>query len=126
MSSDESGSEYAPGTSDEEIGGDSDVSDDSDEEFNDIESIVEEGWRFMADPFSDVRPDPLPVFTAATGISCHVPQFTCPREAFCYFFDSEVIDKLCEWINSRVNEYFTGKRRVNGLLWRTVQAQHTT
>ena len=93
MSSDElsdSGSEYQPGTSDREesdMSGESEVYDDSDEELcANGESIVEEGWRFMADPFSDSRPDPLPPFDdAATGISTHVEQFTCPREAFSFF-----------------------------------------
>ena len=39
-----------------------------------------------------------------------------------FYFDDEVIDKLCEWTNARATEYFrvTGKRKVNGLLWRPV------
>ena len=132
MSSDEhsdSESEYAPSASEEEESDWSDVSYGSDEEFDENEPIVEEGWSFMADPFKDERPDPLPDFTTdATGISGHVSQFQCPRDAFTYFFDSEVMDKLCEWMNNRANEYFavTGKRKVNGLLWRPVDREHTT
>ena len=70
MSSDdlsESGSEYLPGPSDEEESSDSDASDGeydvSDELLLEIESVEEEAWRFMSDPFSDVHLDPLPLFT---------------------------------------------------------------
>ena len=61
ISGSESGSEYLPGASEEEDSDDSDFSDiefDSDEEFSDEpEPLVEDGWRFMSDPFSDARPD---------------------------------------------------------------------
>ena len=136
MSSDsasESGSEYLPGSSDDEesdeshVCGESELEDDSDEELyeEDIEPFIEEGWQFMSDPFADARPNPLPVFSDAdAGIVSSVPQFSCPREAFCYFFDSDVIDKLCQWMNARAAAHFTatGKRKVNGLLWRSVGA----
>ena len=113
----DSGSEYAPGASDEEVSGESDVSYDSNEElFNECEPIVEEGWSFMADPCKDKPPGPLPVFSDATGISGNVAQFTCPQDAFINFFDSEVIDKLCEWLNKRANEYST----LQSPLWRPV------
>ena len=86
MSSDDlsdSGSEYVPGASDEEVSGDSDVSYDSEEElFNENESIVEQGWCLMADPFCDMCPDPLPAFSDATGISGHLVQFICPHDVF--------------------------------------------
>ena len=74
----------------------------------------------MANPLKDVCPDSvgLPASDdAAVGISSHVEQFACPSDAFCYYFDEEVIDKLCEWMNIKANEYFTatGKKKVNGL-----------
>ena len=88
MSSDDlsdSGSEYVPGASDEEVSGDSDVSYNREEELlNENESIVEEGWRFMADAFSDMRLESLPVFSNATGISGHMAHFTCPCDAFSF------------------------------------------
>ena len=61
----------------------------------------------------------------AIGISSHMEQFTYPREAFSYFFDGEVIDKLCEWMNSRTNKCFaaTGKRKLNG--HSTAQHKHS-
>ena len=83
--------------------------------------IQDDGWTFMANPLIDQRPDILPDFTAPlVGIKPGIPQFTCPREAFCFFFDDTVIDKLALWMNERAAQYFTitGRRKVNGRLWK--------
>ena len=53
--------------------------------------VEEDGWQFLADIFSDVRPDPLPEFHAGREggeISDLVPDFASPMDAFLYFFDS--------------------------------------
>ena len=88
-SASESGSEYLPNTSDEDSdSGDSYLDDDSDNELmEDNEPIVEEGWQFLPDPFSDVRLDPTPEFNEEdAGISVCVPYFTHPCDAFCFCF----------------------------------------
>lgn len=100
----DSGSVYLPGSSDKEESDESYVSkereleNDSDEELcEECEPLIEDGWQFMSDTFEDSRPTPLPVFgDSDVGIAASVPQFTCPCTAFCYFFDSAVIGKLCE------------------------------
>ena len=130
ISGSESGSEYLPGASEEEDSDDSDFSDiefDSDEEFSDEnEPVVEDGWQYMSDPYSDARPDPLPLVTAApASLASCVPHFSSPHEAFRYYFDDELIDKMCTWMNKRAAEYFrtTGKRKVHGLIWKDVEAK---
>ena len=86
ISGSESGSEYLPGASEEEDSDDSDCSDiefDSDEEFSDEnEPVVEDGWQYVSDPYSDVRPEPLPLVTAApAALASCVPHFSSPHEA---------------------------------------------
>lgn len=110
----DSGQEYLPDLSDDYSDSCySCLEDDSDTEIlQDIEPIVDEGWQFITDPFCDKRPDPPPDFTEGdNGISVCAPDFTCPRDAFCFFFCDDDIDRLCEWMNARAEEYFrsTGK-----------------
>ena len=94
--SDSSESEYLPGEDSEMDDSDSedDISDDSDDEetllvFEPISlPIMDDGWHFMSDPLSDARPDPQPNFSDPIigKVRENIPDFTCPREAFCYFF----------------------------------------
>ena len=44
--------------------------------------IMDDGWHFMSDPFTDARPDPLPNFSGAIigQFSENIPQFTCPTK----------------------------------------------
>ena len=74
----DSGSEYVQGASNEEVSGDSDVSYDSDEE---LLCDNEYCWAGLAPHGGSVQSD-----RDGTGISGHVPQFTCPRDAFCFIF----------------------------------------
>ncbi|MPC19791.1 hypothetical protein E2C01_012720 [Portunus trituberculatus] len=71
-------------------------------------------WHLMSDPFSDVRPEPVPVLSASADMS--VPPFMCPHEAFTYTFDKELgVDSLCKLMNKRAQTYIytTGKKKVN-------------
>ena len=62
----DSDSEYVPGVGDSDDS-DSDYEYDSDDNIpDDVEPVVDQGWRFMGDPFSDARPDPLPLFAGTT------------------------------------------------------------
>ena len=128
---DSDGSDYLPEEhSCSESEDDSDCfSDDSDDEDTLLQlepislPVLDDDWHFMSDPLADARPDPLPNFSGATmgQVRENIPDFTCPREAFCYFFDNDLINKLCEWMNMRAAEYFTAnplKRKVNGLIWK--------
>ena len=58
--------------------------------------VMDDDWHFMSDPFTDARPDPQPKFSGAIlgQVRENIPDFTCPREAFCYFFDNVLIHKL--------------------------------
>ena len=128
---DSSGSEYLPGEdscSESEDDMSDNICDVSDEktlmQFEPISlPVLDDGWHFMSNPFTDARPDPQPNFSGAIvgQVRENIPDFTCPREAFCYFFDNDLIHKLCEWMNMRAAEYFTAnplKRKVNGLIWK--------
>lgn len=65
-SSSDSDTEYVPGmvcsdNSDDSC--DDDCEYESDDDTADVvEPVVDQGWMFMSDPFSDSRPDPLPQF----------------------------------------------------------------
>ena len=102
---------YTPGASEDSDTTDSDASLSDIEDIEDeiSESVVDAGWRFMANIFSDTRPDPVPVFDdAAAGINDSLgdPPFAYPADAFSYFFDDEVIGSICEWTNERASEFF--------------------
>ena len=123
-----SGSEYLPGDSDSEVH--SEFSGDSEEEDWDAEvgredPLSEEGWDILANFDLDQRPDDIPVFDGGDpngSVRQEVPEFAHPVDAFCYFFDEDLVQQLCDWTNERAEGYFadTQKRKVNGLLWRDV------
>ena len=102
MSDDEStdsGSEYVPGDSDDsDESCDSDYEYDSDDIPDDAEPVVDQGWRFVGDPFTDARPDPVPLFAGAIDdadpailSTTTVPSFTSPKDALMHFFDNNSI-----------------------------------
>ena len=89
-----SDSEYIPSDHDSDdasVSGESDMENDSDEElYEDIEPVMDSGWVFMADPFSDVRPQPLPAFASdedasllslLSRLSVSAP-FSSPKDSF--------------------------------------------
>ena len=77
---------YEPGQSSSIETSDSDLSvSDSELSEEEYKSIIEDGWRFLSDIFTDVRPDAIPPFTDAdAGISSALgPRpFTTPGAAF--------------------------------------------
>ncbi|MPC73708.1 hypothetical protein E2C01_068045 [Portunus trituberculatus] len=95
--------EYVPGDSedsDDSCASDCDY-DTNDDIGNDVEPVVDQGWRFMGDPFSDTRPDPLPLFHGvmddadlAMPSTTTVPSFTSPKDAFIHIFDNNVVDAM--------------------------------
>ena len=129
----DSDSEYVPGLgdsdhSDESCGSDCEY--DSDDDIpDDVEPVVDQGWRFVGDPFTDARPDPVPLFTGAIDdadpailSTTIVPSFTSPKDAFMHIFDNNVVDAMCTWMNERTDKYIaeTGKRKINGVVWAPV------
>ena len=112
----DSDSEYLPGLGDS---GDSDESCDSDCEYisdddilDDVEAVVDKGWRFMSDTFSDARPHQLPLFVGAADdadpailSTTTVLSFTSPKDAFMLIFDSNVVVAMCTWMNERADKY---------------------
>ena len=79
--------EYLPGEDSENSDTDADMDDSDDEEtllqYEPVSlPIMDDGWHFMSDPFTDARPDPLPNFNGAIigQFSENVPQFTCPTK----------------------------------------------
>ena len=96
----------------------------SDEEISvEGEPIVENGLRAVhGRPFEGrlprfARPTCL-LMMPPRGFQATWKNLHAPKGCFFYYFDDEVIDKLCEWMNIKANEYFTatGKKKVNGLL----------
>ena len=107
-------------------------SEDETDEFSDSETepVTEQGWCLMADPFNDLRPDPLPEYVddGQAFIKAGVPTFENESQAFCAFFDEQMITQLCMWTNERADEFFRVRvdennntsRKVNGILWKNV------
>ena len=129
----DSDTEYVPGLGDSDDSDESSESDceyDSDDDIPDeVGPVIDEGWVFMGDPFSDKRPDALPCFTCAVGdadpaivSTTTVPSFTSPKDAFMHIFDNTVVDAMCTWMNERADKYIaeTEKRKINGVVWAPV------
>lgn len=128
QASSDSDTEYVPGmvcSDDSDDSCDDDCEYDSDDhDTSDVEPepVVDHGWRFMADPFSDSRPDALPLFAGTVDdanpailSTTTVPSFTSPKDAFMHIFDNDVVDAMCTWMNERADQYIaeTGKRKIN-------------
>ena len=102
----------------------------SDDDISDVEEpVVDSGWRFMSDPFSDARSEVPPLFVGtrddadpAILSTTTVPSFTSPKDAFMHIFNNDVVDAMCTWINERADQYIAekGKRKINGVVWASV------
>lgn len=126
LSDDSSGDEYTPDM--EDSADDYDSMSDDELDVPEVEMReVEEGWRLIADVFSDKRPEALPPFVSQfSGLNpalgdLSVMSFT---DIFKLFFDDELVGKLCEWVNERAVKYFAAhpekQGRVNSIIWRPV------
>lgn len=135
QASSDSDTEYVPGmvcSDDSDDSCDDDCEYDSDDhDTSDVEPepVLDHGWRFMADPFSDSRPDALPLFAGTVDdanpailSTTTVPSFTSPKDAFMHIFDNDVVDAMCTWMNESADQYIaeTGKRKINGVVWAPV------
>lgn len=89
----DSDSEYVLGLEDSDSSDescDSDCEYDSDDDIpNDVEPVVDQGWRFMGGPFSDARPNLLPLFFGAIDdadpailSTTTLPSSMLPKDAF--------------------------------------------
>lgn len=83
-----------------------------------------ESQKLVADLFTNKPTDPLPQSASqlsgqnpALGDSC-LMSFA---DAFKLFFDGELVEKLCEWVNKRAAQFLTdnheNKGSVNGIIW---------
>ena len=132
--------EYEPNSDDEDLSDSESSEYDSEDDMDDMfyESYEEpavdvDGWGLMIDPFNDVRPNPLPVYPddGQAKLKDSVDIFECESDAFLAFFDLEIINKLCTWMNQRAEEYFKLRleanenynQKVNGLMWRAATPQ---
>ena len=77
---------------------------------------------------SDSRPDAVlllsdPSHGVIGSFSSDDDDFPSPASVFSYFFDEEMVDTLCHWINERANKYkedFPEKNTIHGLMWKNV------
>ena len=93
---------------DSEVSCESEVSSGSDDDVDEgVKPIIDEGWSYLSDSFSDARPTHRPLFLGAcedtdpgnlTTETC--PSFTLPKDAFMHIFDNDVV--LC---NVYVDEF---------------------
>lgn len=98
------------------------------EDISDLDdNVLESGFRLISDIFGDRRPDPIPPFTSEySGINPLLTgaELSEPGAAFQQFFDDELVNAMCRWINEKADVFFQKnpqkKGKVHGLIWKAV------
>ncbi|KAK3881224.1 hypothetical protein Pcinc_014306 [Petrolisthes cinctipes] len=116
---------YVPDIEDSES---EELTDDIEDEFLlDEPREVSGGWHLISDVFSDERPEDIPEFnTDYYGLNPALGalSFSSPSDAFKAYFDNTLVNKICEWTNTRADMYFANhpekRGKVNSLKWRNV------
>ena len=85
--------EYEPSVDYSDISDSDDSEYESEVESDDNDPVMDDGWAMMPDPFSDVRPSPLPEYEGDSQASLKdgVNRFESESDAFYAFFIQKLL-----------------------------------
>ena len=100
---------------DSEVSCESEVSSGSDDDVDEgVKPIIDEGWSYLSDSFTDARQTPPPLFHGVTPVSRPqklVPRLRRPKMLLCPFLTTMWFYAMCTWMNERADKYLTYKKR---------------
>ena len=96
---------------DSEVSCESEVSSGSDDDVDEgVKPIIDEGWSYLSNSFSDAHPTHRPLFLCVTPITRPqklVPRLRRPKMLLCTFLTTMWFYAMCTWMNGRADKYRT-------------------